>query len=390
MALKKILFLSAWYPTRIDPMPGLFVKRHAEILSDSFTIAALHAIPLNKKSNIHEIEKTEENQVFNIIIYYPITKSKIPIILHLIKLIRFIKAYQMGLKEVHKYFGLPDLIHVNILTRVGIIAYYLKIRYGVPYVITEHWTRYTNERMAFKGFFRKVFTRLIVKNSSGISSVSENLKRAMQNYRIDHRNFLIVHNIVDCNIFRPKDQQSNDIRKIFSHISCFDNRAKNTNGIVRAIASLSKRRTDFICLMVGDGPDKQEAEKLANQFGIKDKTIIFTGLKEGNDLVEIYNQSLFTFLFSNYENMPVVISESFACGRPVISTNVGGIPEIVNKSNGLLISPGNEPELESAINYMLDHSKQFDSSEIRAFAVDQFGKEAVVNQLMKLYQTVPQ
>lgn len=390
MSINKVLFLSAWYPTRIDPMPGLFVKRHAEILSNSFTIAALHAIPANKKSNVYEIEKTEENQVFNIIIYYPVTKSKVPFILHLIKLIRFIRAYRMGLKEIHTYFGLPDLIHVNILTRVGFIAYYLKIRYGIPYVITEHWTRYTTERLAFKGFFRKIFTRLIVKSSSGISAVSENLKRAMQNYNIDHRNFLIVHNIVDCDLFHPINQQFPELRKIFSHISCFDNRAKNTNGIVRAIASLSKQRSDFMCLMVGDGPDKSEAENLANQLGIKDKTIIFTGLKEDNDLVEIYNQSVFTFLFSNYENMPVVISESFACGKPVISTNVGGIPEIVNNLNGILITPGNEEALKDAINFMLDNYTKFDPSVIRNFAIEQFGKEAILNQLLTLYQTAQQ
>lgn len=145
-----------------------------------------------------------------------------------------------------------------------------------------------------------------------------------------------------------------------------------------------------MCLMVGDGPDKSEAENLANQLGIKDKTIIFTGLKEDNDLVEIYNQSVFTFLFSNYENMPVVISESFACGKPVISTNVGGIPEIVNNSNGILITPGNEEALKDAINFMLDNYTKFDPSVIRNFALEQFGKEAILNQLLTLYQTAQQ
>ena len=83
--------------------------------------------------------------------------------------------------------------------------------------------------------------------------------------------------------------------------------------------------------------------------------------------------------------MSVVISESFSCGKPVIATNVGGIPEIVDESMGILIPPENEEKLTSAINYMLDNYTKFDASLIRNYAVAQFGKESVLNQLLRLY-----
>ena len=390
MAAKKILFLSAWYPTRLDPMPGLFVKRHAEILTNSCQVAALHAIQTNKQTVTYEIEKNYANKVFTVIVYYPKTENTILLISQLLKVWYFIRSYLIGIKEIRKHFGLPDLVHANILTRIGAIALYLKVRYSIPYVITEHWTRYTSERKAFKGFFRKMLAKLVVAKSSGISAVSENLKAAMKNYGINHRNFLIVNNIVYCEMFRPQDNILKDHPKVFAHISCFDNKAKNTNGIVKAIAALSKQRNDFLCLLVGEGPDKPDAEQLAKELGIFNKTVQFTGLLEGSDIIDVYNQSLFTLLFSNYENMPVVISESFACGKPVISTNVGGIPEIVNESNGILISAGNENELTESINYMLDNYTSYDAVQIRNYAIKQFGKEAVIKQLTSLYQKVEQ
>ena len=109
---------------------------------------------------------------------------------------------------------------------------------------------------------------------------------------------------------------------------------------------------------------------------------------EGNELVKVYNQSLFTMLFSNYENMPVVISESFACGKPVIATSVGGIPEIVNEQTGILIPPGDEERLVSAINHLLNNPHKFDAGFIRNFAIGQFGKETVRNQLIQLYKPI--
>ncbi len=388
MIVKKILFLSAWYPTHYDSMPGLFVKRHAEILTDFFDVAVLHTLAIDEKPKGYEIEKLIEDKILTIRVYYPKVKTQFPVICQFLKLWRFFKAYLIGLKEIRKHFGLPDLVHANILTRVGLIAIYLKLIYRIPYVITEHWTRYTSERKAFKGVVRKALTKLIVSKSSGISAVSENLKIAMVNYGISNPNFFIVHNIVDCEFFKPNNEPQQNPKKIFSHISCFDDKAKNVTGIIRVIADLSKQRSDFVCLMIGDGPDWPKAIKLADDLGINDKTIKFTGLLEGNELVDVYNQSLFTVLFSNYENMPVVISESFACGKPVVATSVGGIPEIVNESTGILVPPRNEEKLTTAIVYMLDHHREFDAAQIRNYAIDQFGKESVRKQLLQLYHSV--
>jgi glycosyltransferase involved in cell wall biosynthesis len=99
-------------------------------------------------------------------------------------------------------------------------------------------------------------------------------------------------------------------------------------------------------------------------------------------------KSDFFVLFSNYENSPVVISESLACGKPVISTNVGGISEHINDTNGLLIAPGDTKALAESIDYMLDHFDKFDADFIQSTAKSKFSMKSVGKELQQEYLKV--
>jgi glycosyltransferase involved in cell wall biosynthesis len=381
---KKVLFLSAWYPTRIDPMPGLFVQQHAKAISDICDVSVLHCIAQEDVKKNYEIDVSDEFNLLTIRVYYKKSKGRIPLFRELIKVIRFERAYTMGYRRMVTLFGHPDIVHANILTRVGAVALYLKIRYGIPYVITEHWSRYLPERNGYKGVLRKMITRIVVGQSEAISTVSQKTKSAMMDCGISHRNFMVINNLVDCDLFRPQTIISEPGKKIFSHVSCFDDDSKNISGILRVLRRIASRRDDFLCILVGDGKDWEKIEQSAHDLVLKNN-VQFTGMIEGSKLVEVYNKSMFTVLFSNYENMPVVISESFACGKPVIATKTGGIPEFVNEKNGILIEPRDEQNLEKEIDFMLDNSNSFISNEIREYAIKQFGKETVGRQLKMLY-----
>jgi glycosyltransferase involved in cell wall biosynthesis len=116
--------------------------------------------------------------------------------------------------------------------------------------------------------------------------------------------------------------------------------------------------------------------------------VIFHGQKSGKELVKHFNEADFFVLFSNFETQGLVLIESFACGKPVVSTCVGGIPAIVNKDIGVLIDRNDEQALENAINYMLDHHQDYDSAAIRRYAVENFGKDAVREMLFKIYSQI--
>lgn len=103
--------------------------------------------------------------------------------------------------------------------------------------------------------------------------------------------------------------------------------------------------------------DMNYLEKLKT-FDIQKKAVYNFNAND-NDLLLDYNKALVTVLPSLSEIFPLVILESMACGTPVICSNVGGIPEIVQDGkNGFLVEPNNPLEINKSINYFLDNPEE--------------------------------
>lgn len=370
-------------------MPGLFIQHHAEAVAEHCTVSLLYVhSDENLKYKKKEVFTETFNNVFTIRIYYKNVKSKIPLISDLLKGYRYFKANFKGISLIKSTKGKPDILHVNILTRLGIIALIYKLFSNVPYIVTEHWSRYLQITNTYKGFFRKIFTGIVVKNASAVLPVTENLKKAMLNFGLKNKNYIVIPNVVDTELFIPFDKIPDRKKKRIVHISCFEDRSKNISGIIRVINKISLKRQDFECFLVGEGVNLDELMDYAEKQKIKDKFIFFTGLLEGKELVDTINQSDFMLMFSNYENMPVVINESFACGIPVLSSNVGGIPEYINKETGMLVERQNEEELLSKIDYFLDNFHLFDKKKIRKFAIENFSKEQIGTKIRDIYSDI--
>ncbi len=381
----KVLFLARWYPDRYDPMTGLFIKRHAEVATELTDVAVLYLRAAPDKPCGYEIEQHADNNLKTIIVYYG-TKSKLPaFIMKPFAGFMFIMAFVKGYSSLLKTWGKPGIIHVNVLTRLGLFALWLKWFGGVKYVITEHWSRYLPVTGTFKGWLRKITTKLVVKNAAAVSTVSENLAEAMQQHGLHNRNYMVLPNVVDMDAFFPLAAEADREVKRLIHISCFEDRSKNISGLLRSLSLLSKQRDDFECIMVGEGIDLGKMKTLATNLGLKEPQLTFTGLLENEKLIAAYQSADFMVMFSNYENMPVVISESLACGLPVVATSVGGIPEYITNENGILVPPGDENALVDALVFMLDHYHVFDPGHLRQTAVHNFGKQAVIDKLKELY-----
>ena len=83
-------------------MPGLFVKRHAELLSDSFSISVLYVHAANSGKKMFESEITSENEVLTVRIYYKKINFDIPVISNFFKIWRFLRAHYIGFKVIKK------------------------------------------------------------------------------------------------------------------------------------------------------------------------------------------------------------------------------------------------------------------------------------------------
>lgn len=384
-----ILYLPKWYPHKYDPMPGLFIGRHGVSALPHCDISVLYVhADENQKKPRYDFVYSDDEGLRTIRIYYKRASCKIKALNGLINACRFVRAHRKGIKEIRKKHGKFNIIHVHVLTRHGVIALWEKMRRGIPFVVTEHWTRYLPSTNTFNGSLRKWTTRKVAKRASAIMPVTANLRDAMIDCGLKNDNYIVIPNVVDINMFAPDpDKKPRDKAKII-HVSCFDDDQKNITGITRVIKRLAEKRQDFSVDMVGDGIHYDELLAYGEEKGVKDTYAIYFGLKENKELASLMKAADFMIMFSRYENLPVVILESYACGVPVISTDVGGIREHMNADLGILLESEDEENFYHILDRMLDNYKNYDAKKIREYAVNHFSNEVIGKQLFEVYSAV--
>ncbi len=275
-----------------------------------------------------------------------------------------------------------DLIHVHILTRLGVIAWMQKLLHKTPYIITEHWSRYLPGN-DFNGFLRKFFTKIIVRNAKSVTTVTENLANAMKAHGLKNDNYVTLPNVVNLDMFHISEKSNNPCKII--HISCFEDKSKNISGLLESLKIVDEKGIDFQCTLIGEGMDFEMMKQKAESLQLINK-VSFTGLLEGQALADELASGDFLVLSSNYENMPVVILEALASGLPVVSTNVGGIKEMIDDTKGILVEPRNQEALAEAIIKMIETYKNYDANYLRNSVIEKYGYESVGRFLDKMYK----
>jgi glycosyltransferase involved in cell wall biosynthesis len=113
---------------------------------------------------------------------------------------------------------------------------------------------------------------------------------------------------------------------------------KRTDDVLLAVRALRERGVDTVLCMVGDGPDRDAVERRAHQLGIV-RDSLFLGYQE--EVASYYAAFDALILPSANEGTPVSAIEALACGRPVVATRVGGVPDVVRDGvDGFLVEPG--------------------------------------------------
>lgn len=349
----KVLYLSAWYPTSRDAMAGLFVQKHA-----------------------HSVER----QGADVKVIYSESTG-----------IQWFKDIMHQWRMLKKEWGKPDIVQMNVLDKNGLLALWLKLRYHIPYIIIEHWSGYLPENFSFRGGWHGWIMRTFAKHAECILPVSSKLENAMKQCRIKNKHWLRIHNVVEDFFFTPITpltiplKNKNKFRLL--HVSCFDEKAKNIQGLLRATRQVATIRQDFELVIIGSGTDFDADKTYAQSLQFPAGILHFTGEQAPYEVAQWMQESDAFILFSRYENAPVVLSECLATGLPIISSNAGGIPEMIGNKEGILVPSENEDALAEAICSMIDHPDKF-TKDVIQISGQKYSYENVGATLYKLYQLV--
>jgi glycosyltransferase involved in cell wall biosynthesis len=381
----QVLFLASWYPNRVMPTLGNFIQKHAEAVSMYASVTALFVCGDNKCVNNIEVVECVNKNVYTVNVYYRLKKNKIPFISTIQRWWLHFHAWKKGLEIVKNKMVAVDIVHHNVLYPVGLVAVYLKWKWKCPLMVSEHWTGYLPEKKFKFGLIQLTLSKFIARKADYITPVSCRLKNAMLELGLKAV-YEIVYNVVDTKIFSLKQPVKTKKKTRFLHVSTLDDDQKNVSGILQALNELALIHDDFECVIIGDG-DCQPHIRKAAELNIYNKIVFFEGMKTTAEIAHSMQQADCFLLFSNYENLPVVLVEAMACGLPVITTNVGGITEHVSEDKGLLLNPRDVNALKQAMITMMDNLalNQYDANKIRAYAERNFSYENVGQKFFQLY-----
>ena len=375
-----ILILPRWYPHRYDPMPGLFVRYQAEALTARCEVSVLYVHPDPHCPNAVETEYAVENGVHVIRVYYRTSGCAA------VRWFRFYRAHFTGMALLGSPG--PGLVHVHVLTREGLMGYLISRKLRIPFVITEHWSRYFPENDFFRSWWKRKLTAFVVRRAAALIAVSDKRRRAMIAKRLNHPSFHVVHNVLDTERFHLFETIHKEDLKTVVHVSCFDDRSKNITGLLDAVKIVRGKRTDFTLRLVGEGPDLDRMKRYAEKLGLDDRFALFTGLKEGEELVREYGNADFSVLSSRFETFGTVIPESLACGTPVLAAAVGIAPELITETNGMIVQPGDTGALAEGFLQMLGKCRNYDRRLVRETLGGRFSPKTIADQLMAVYEPI--
>jgi glycosyltransferase involved in cell wall biosynthesis len=162
-------------------------------------------------------------------------------------------------------------------------------------------------------------------------------------------------------------------------------RDKGHIDLINAFMIIEKAYPDTVLMIVGDGPQRLLLENKVKQVGRTDK-VIFTGFK--NNIYDYITSFDISVLPSLHESFPYVVIEAMALGKPVVATKVGGIPEAIDSSCGVLVPPNNPALLAEAIIQLLKDNEYSDALAKRAGerAAERFSKQKMMDNLNDLLQ----
>jgi len=380
--MKNILYLPSWFPSRRNPYPGDFIKRHAEAASPYNRITVFYT---TNDDTIKEPELVEEKineNLFVYLYYYPSIKNILS------PVINGVKRFSALRKMYNKAFAgsSPDLVHVHVAYPAGLFALYLKKRKGLEYIISEHdgiyMPGYDNYHMP--GKFEKKMVPVIYKNAKRIHAVSKSLAEALIDLKLATTDPIVIPNVVNKEIFKYREKERSGIFR-FIHVSSLINQ-KNPEGMLEALSQVKKKREDFVLKIIG--PAKEKFKKMVKDLSLE-KQVSFMGEIPYADVAKEIGNSDAMVHFTRYETFGCVIAESLCCGVPVIVSDLDVTKELVTDGfNGLLVTESKANELAEKILYFMESGFQIDSKQVAEENQQKFSYDRVGKMFDDLYRSV--
>ena len=308
---KHILILPKWYPNHKDIQLGIFIKKQALLLKETFQISVIYVQSSKTIVSNFEINSSKQDGIFEQTIYF---KKATGLLSKLINFKRYKKAQIIGYQNLTNKV---DLVHVQVPIRPLFLALHLKSKENIPFVVSEHWSGHLTGEFNNQNFTYKYLYKKLIKRASKISCVSEFLKTEFI------KNTAIIP-IVIPNLIEKQDvptlldnRDSNQIRIL--SVNDYIDSIKNITGLLEGFSKAIITNSTLNLTLIGGGPDEKLINETISRLNLKEPHLTVLGRTSHDTVLEHMKNCDFYISNSNFETFGMTLAEALIVGKPVIS-----------------------------------------------------------------------
>jgi glycosyltransferase involved in cell wall biosynthesis len=377
MATKSVFFIASILPHNGDAFSGDFILRHAQAIALKVNVTCVFVCDTNDTISAKIIDIEEQGNLKIYRIYLPSKGTQ--------------WTYYKNIFQLFTQLGGPknfDLVHANIHWRAGLAAYFLKLRFGIKYVLTEHLgyfneSIYKAESVAHYPWLKLQFTKRVLKHASVCMPVSKYLAELMRIVQ-PSANCLVVPNVVDTKLFSILPESKPEVFT-FLHASGTQIYQKNILAMLEGVKLAIDNGHIFKLQLVM--PNLLVVQEKIAQLNLQ-HVVDYLPPVPYTQIPLLLNKSHAFLLYSIEETFSCVLAEAHCCGTPAIAPLQGGPLELCTEKNAVQCHQTDVHSLAVAIETMITNYSNFNRNEIAETAQQKYNYEAVATQIVAVYNSV--
>jgi glycosyltransferase involved in cell wall biosynthesis len=373
----RVLIISFWNPTEQFPNQGIFIQEQAA------AVCSMRDNVIFLQVNITGSKKLLPEKSIEVSEYFKGKRIRIDLRTRLWKF-WYVNPWSVS-RLIYRFINsrkeelLPSIIHANVVFPCGMVSYLLAKRMNARLLISEHWSKTDRilKHPLLAGIARKAYM-----GSYAIICVSKFLSARISS-STGHRNILTIPNIIDTAVYSysPKEFSVEDSLKLLCVASW--RLPKRLDLIYEAVCSYAAESQGNIELTIaGTGEQAEKFKKLKTPSNLK---INWTGQVDRKAIASILHRTHIFLHASDIETFSLVTAEALSTGTPVLASDTGALPELVNNTNGILVR--NTPE-SWLIGLKEIVTRRFNYKAIAQENQDKFSARQIGTSIISLYDNI--
>lgn len=372
-----VFVMSFCFPNSRNPQLGRFVlEQCVELRNRGLSIVVLNVARAKKLGKKKITVREEEGFPVYETTVFPLAQSKFPRLTTAL----YLKKYRRLLRRAMQDHGTPKKLYAHFSCPTGFVAGRLSGETGIPFVVMEHHSLYFRKKLP--AYILRELKKTVEK-SDDFLCVSAALKEAVVGKTgCAPDKVRVVHNVVEQR-FQYTEPAQNPVFTFFSAGNLVP--GKRFSLLLDAAARLYDRGVSFRLRIAGAGEEKSELQSKIEEYHLSD-TVCLLGRVDKEQMLKEYQMSDAFVLPSKVETYGIVYRESLLVGRPVISSDNGGIREDWDDRFGIILEQTTVDTLADAMERLIEQYNTYDLKQIAEKARETCSAEHVCEQILRSFE----